>query len=204
MSGLLQMNEASDASITKWINEHREGNPSAAEQIWNHYFEALARIGDRHLFDIPVSNGEDAALEAMNEVLTVRADGKSILDQVKDRGDLTPILVKKTQSRAIDLLRHYYAKKRHPGELVSLDQIGQIALDRAREEASPELAAMVREEVDDWVQKLTSARRDVVEYLLDGFNLTQIADRMGTTEREIDQQLREAISVLFRNRRSQA
>ena len=200
MNSLLLVDENSDISMGGWGDEYREGNISAAEQLWNHYFAELARIGDRHLFDIPIFTGEDAASAAMYEVLRIQEDGKSILDQVKDRGDLTPILVKKTQSRAIDLLREYYAKKRHPGELVSLDQIGQVALDSARQEASPELAAMIREEVELWLKALGS-ERVVVEYLLDGFNLLQIANRVGLTPQQVDCLLSQAVSKLFRMRR---
>jgi hypothetical protein len=93
------------------------------------------------------------------------------------------VLLSRTQDRASDILRVALNRKfggNHSCvnvENADPDVIGAVAADIASD-----FQAMVREEVIRWLQPLNESQRCMVQLILDGYDVRQIADRFGESE----------------------
>ena len=59
---------SSDGSVTGWLGRLRAGDPSAAQQLWQRYFQRLVGLARQKLRDVPrrVADEEDVALSAFD------------------------------------------------------------------------------------------------------------------------------------------
>ena len=138
-----------DRSVTEWLEEVKAGHEGEPQQQlmkrFLHRLEALARtrLGNRTL-----DNEQDVALSAMNSFL-IRAPQESY-SRLTDRGSLWSLLAAITINKAMSALRRELAKKRDPGNAVSLEHALEL-------EASP---AMVSSMIDEGTRLLDSLGDD--------------------------------------------
>src|SRR5262249_52754661 len=107
-------------SITRWIEDMKEGDAAAAQPLWERYFERLAHLAHRRLQTSPPrgagAQGEDAALSAFHSVCAGAARGQFPL--LTDRDDLWRLLVVVTARKVAEQLRREGRLKRGGGKIL--------------------------------------------------------------------------------------
>jgi DNA-directed RNA polymerase specialized sigma24 family protein len=186
-------------SITRWIGDLKAGGDSAAQHLWERYFQRLvqlARSRFRSARRVGASEDEeDAALSAFDSFCRGAAQGR--FPDVADRDDLWRLLVVVTLRKVHGQRRRQGAQKRGSGRVAAESALlggdvddGGILEQVVGNEPSPELAAQVIEEyrrVRDGLK--TEALRQVLDLRLEGYTRAEIAQRLGCAERAVKRKL---------------
>src|SRR5262245_947360 len=111
----------SEGSVTRWIDPLKEGNPDAAQQLWERYFYRLVWLARRRLGSLapPKGDEEDVALSAFASFSRGVEAGR--FPKLDDRDCLWKILVVLTARKASHLVRDEARQKRRGGR-ASLDR----------------------------------------------------------------------------------
>jgi RNA polymerase sigma factor (sigma-70 family) len=188
-----------DGSVTHWIGDLKAGGDSAAQHLWERYFDRLVHLARARLrtarWPGAVADEEDAALSAFDSFCRGAAAGR--FPQLADRDDLWRLLVVITVRKVLGQLKRQRALKRGSGRLAGESAlIGRDAafaggLDLiAGNEPSPELAAQVIDEYRRLREALKSeALRHVLDLRLEGYTREEIAERLGCAERTVKRKL---------------
>jgi DNA-directed RNA polymerase specialized sigma24 family protein len=195
------MESQGEGSVTRWIGDLKSGADSAAQHLWERYFERLVRLARKKLQNTrrprTVQDEEDAALSAFDSFC--RGVDRGRFPRLADRDDLWRLLVVLTVRKALDQIERQGAAKRGGdkpvGEFTRLDggdDPGGDALDRfLGSEPTPEFAAMIAEEHRQLRAALGDASLcQVLDLRLEGYTREEIAGRMGcavsTVKRKLD------------------
>jgi len=93
-----------EGSVTHWIGDLKSGGDSAAQHLWERYFERLVRLARKKLQNArrprTAADEEDAALGAFDSFC--RRVDRSRFPRLTDRGDLWRLLVVLTAPKALD------------------------------------------------------------------------------------------------------
>src|SRR6516165_9409848 len=94
-----------EGSVTRWIGLLQNGDPAAAQRLWERYFASLVRLARRRLGQAAraAADEEDVALCAFHSFCRRAAGGR--FPQLQDRHDLWRLLVAFTARKANHLLR---------------------------------------------------------------------------------------------------
>jgi DNA-directed RNA polymerase specialized sigma24 family protein len=188
-----------DGSITRWIGDLKAGGDSAAQHLWERYFNRLVHLARSRLRSVrragAIHDEEDAALSAFDSFCRGAASGR--YPQLADRDELWRLLVVITVRKVLGQLKRQSAQKRAGGRLVGEsaliggDAAGGAGLDLiAGNEPSPELAAQVVDEYRRLRGGLrTEALRRVLDLRLEGYTREEIAQRLGCAERALKRKL---------------
>lgn len=189
-------------SVTRWIGGLKQGDQSAAQGLWERYFERLIRLaraklaGGRGL----AADEEDVALSAFDSFCRATSAGR--FPMLGDRDGLWKLLVTLTARKAINLRKHSARQKRGggrvldeaafagPGEGGSGNGLDGLLDD----EPTPELAAAVAEQCTVLLDVLdredpTLALRRVALWKLEGYTNREIADQLGCATRTVANRL---------------
>lgn len=181
-------------SITAWILQLRDGDRSAAQNLWNAYYRRLMGIarqkldGRYHL----VGDEEDVALSAFKSFCRGLEQGH--YPQLADRDGLWSLLVTITLHKALHLIRDEDREKRGGGWKRLTDD-GQpfspgVLEQLTSAEFSPELTAQVAEEADRLLASLGNAELIELAVLkMEGHSNSEIAERWGKAERTVERKL---------------
>ncbi len=189
-----------DGSVTRWIGDLKSGGDSAAQQLWERYFERLVRLARKKLQNDrrprTVEDEEDAALSAFDSFC--RGVDRGRFPMLTDRDDLWRLLVVLTVRKALDQIeRQGAAKRKAPhqvGEFNPLDDgddLGGHPLDRLLgNEPTPDFAAMVT----DQHRRLRDALGDaalcqVLDLRLEGYSREEIAEKMNCAVSSVKRKL---------------
>jgi DNA-directed RNA polymerase specialized sigma24 family protein len=194
------MSSGNAGSITRWIGDLRAGGDSAAQHLWERYFDRLVHLAHKKLQAIgtrtSVEDEEDAALSAFNSFCQGVADGRFPL--LADRDDLWRLLVVLTVRKAIDQAKRHGAEKRGGGKrmakpaspIANEDGHGGALDELVGDEPSPEFAAMVAEQYRRLRDVLgDDTLRRVLDLKLEGYDREEIAARLGCTVRTVTRKL---------------
>lgn len=188
-----------DGSVTRWIGDLKQGGDSAAQHLWERYFQRLVQLARARLRAArragAIADEEDAALSAFDSFCRGAAQGR--FPELADRDGLWRLLVVITLRKVTGQVGRQAAQKRGGGRLVGESAlIGTAAaegggLDRlAGDEPSPELAAMVVDQYRRLRDRLRSeALRQVLDLRLEGYTREEIAQRLGCAERTVKRKL---------------
>ena len=187
-----------DGSVTGWIDLLRDGDPAAAQPLWERYFARLVALARARLRRAPrvglVEDGEDAALSAFDSFCRGAAAGRFPL--LSDRDDLWRLLVVLTARKAADQLRRRGRLKRGGGAVAGESDLpggddGPGGLDRqVGPEPTPEFAAMVVEQYRRLLEVLgDETLRAIALWRLEGLSHAQIAARLGCSLRTVANKL---------------
>ncbi len=197
----------SDDSVLNWLDRLQNGDPAAAQPLWERYFARLVRLARARLHGLrrSVADEEDVALSAFKSFCLAVEQGR--FPALADRDSLWRLLVVLTERKAIDLVRAETRAKRGGGKVVSesgIDpapgsQTEERGLDRVPGlEPSPEFVAMMAEECERRLVQLDSETLRTIALLkLEGYSNQDIADRLGCTTRTIERKL-ELIRALWK------
>ena len=183
----------STESVTHWIGQLKEGDPAAAQKLWEGYFQQMVELARRKLQGMPrrAADEEDVALSAFNSFCRGASSGR--FPQLRDRNSLWPLLVAITAHKAVDLMRHERRLKRGgpapgAGEPAAPETELEQVIGR---EPTPAFALQVAEECRRLFNRLDDdGLRTVALWRMEGYTVEEIAARLGCVPRTIERKLR--------------
>ncbi len=183
-----------DGSVTRWIGELRTGGDSAAQHLWERYFDRLVNLARARLRSARRRGDRGRGGRGAERL-------RQLLPRHR-RGAVPP--ARRPRRPLATAGRHHRpqgprpvaatgARKRGGGRLagesalIGADAAEGAGLDRlAGDEAGPELAAMV---VDEYRRLRDGLRTDelrlVLDLRLEGYTREEIAQRLGCAERTV-------------------
>jgi DNA-directed RNA polymerase specialized sigma24 family protein len=180
----------SDDSVTQWLDRLQEGDPEAAQRLWERYFHRLVGLARARLRAAPrvVADEEDVALSAFDSFCRGAEAGR--YPRLADRDGLWRLLMTITGRKALGLLRHQGRQKRG-GVAPPADTPDEAALEQAlSREPTPELAAQVGDECRRLLGLLGDAGLEsVAVWRMEGYTVAEIDGRLGCAGRSVKRKL---------------
>jgi len=171
----------------------KEGDSVAANRIWQHYFDRLARSVRGRLLgqNRAVSDEEDIVLSVFGSFYDAAANGR--FPDLSDRDDLWRLLLRMAARKVVDKHRHDGRQRRGGSvEVHSLDHSGddKQVMEAIGNEPSPEMVLMMQESVEQLFSHLGVGQlRDLAGAKLEGYSNAELAERFGCSERTIERRL---------------
>ena len=174
-----------ELSVTRWFHRLRDGDPDAAEVLWQEFFPRLVDVA-RHRFaaDRDADYGADDAAASVLATLCQNAPADAYAG-IDTRDDLWRLLVTSIRRKVIDRVRRGQTLKRG-GEVsfVSADET------LASPEPDAETLAMLRESLDRLLRSLSDQRlRDIAIMKMRGDSVAEIANHFDVSLRSIQRKL---------------
>jgi len=178
---------ASKADVTGAMNKLVEGKSreEAARIVWEYSYVRVVETARAKLRAAPCGDRdeEDIALSVLNTFYAGAA--KRAFPDLAHRDNLWRILYKITVRKVNASTAHNRAQKRDSGRVADLD-VDQVA----DPEPTPALAAQLLDERAAFIGCLRDEMlRQIAELRLDGFSSSEIAKKLGVTERTIQRKL---------------
>ena len=188
-----------DEAVSGWIERLKAGEETAAARLWNHFYARLIRLVCRKLRGAPrrAADEEDVVAGAFETFFRRAQAGQ--FPQLHDRDDLWQLLVKITERKALNQLRHQMRQKRGGGKLrgesAFLDEnasTGAPGIDQvAGAEPTPEFAAMVAEGFQRLLDLLADDElRRIALLKLEGHTNREVAARTGRSLPTVERRLK--------------
>jgi DNA-directed RNA polymerase specialized sigma24 family protein len=187
---------SSDAgSVSQWLAQLKAGDPSAAQDLWNRYFQQIVSLARKKLLGTrrQVIDEEDVALSAFASFCRGAALGR--FPQLTDRTDLWRLLVVLTARKVFQFSRDQDRQKRG-GKAGPYRSPTSTDVERELEkivsrEPSPEFAAQVADECQRLLTLLgTFELRSIALWKMEGYTVDEIAGRLGCARTTVERRLR--------------
>jgi DNA-directed RNA polymerase specialized sigma24 family protein len=190
---------SSAGSVTYWLQLLPNGDPAAAEQLWQRYFQRLVHLACKKLRGAPrrLADEEDVALSAFDSFFRGAEQGR--FPRLNDREDLWQVLMMITARKAVDLIQHEHRKKRGGGAVHNEgarggtdDSAAVPGLDEVLgREPTPAFAAQVAEELQHLLGLLADDQmRSIALLKMEGYSHEEIGTRVGCAVRTVRRRLR--------------
>jgi DNA-directed RNA polymerase specialized sigma24 family protein len=184
-----------EGSVSHWLGPLQEGNPDAAQKLWECYFDRLIDLARKKLRALPHREAaEDVALSAFDSFC--RGAGRGRFPQLADRDNLWRLLVVITARKAARFKRDANRQKRS-GRAV---EVGMGRLDADMEthleqivdrEPTPEFAAQAADECRHLMRLLGDPELESIALLrMEGCTVEEIGKRLDYVPRTIKRKLR--------------
>jgi DNA-directed RNA polymerase specialized sigma24 family protein len=184
---------SSDGSVTGWLGRLQSGDPSAAQQLWQRYFQRLVGLARQKLRGSPrrVADEEDVALSAFDSFCRNAEQGR--FPQLLDRDGLWRLLVVLAARKASHQRRDEKRLKRGGG----VRTLGQTSAESDEEsildqvlsrEPTSEFAAQAAEECQRLLRMLNDRQLEALARL-EGYSVEEIAAQFGYAPRSIKRKL---------------
>jgi DNA-directed RNA polymerase specialized sigma24 family protein len=181
--------------VRTWVRQLRDGDPRAAQQLWETYFLRMVRVARAKLHGASgrMADEEDVALSAFKSFCRGTKDGR--FPQVVEHEDPWPLLLALTTYKAIDLVRHERRIKRGGAGLRPADglnptepEVGLSGL--VGREPDPQEAFGIAEACQQRLDQLSdSILRAIALWKTEGFTTEEIASKLGCTTRTVERKL---------------
>jgi RNA polymerase sigma factor (sigma-70 family) len=174
-----------EGSVTRWLGPLQEGDPAAAQQLWERYFRRLVGLARKKLQGAPrrAADEEDVALSAFDSFCRNAEQGR--FPQLGDRDSLWRLLVTITARKAAHHLRDEGRQKRGGG--ADPESVLEEVLSR---EPSPEFAAEVAEQCRLLLGRLGDRELEAVALLrMEGYSVEEVAERLDCAPRSVKRKL---------------
>ncbi|QEH34873.1 ECF sigma factor [Aquisphaera giovannonii] len=180
--------------VRMWVSQLREGDPGAAQELWNTYFLRMVGVARGKLGGLPgrMADEEDVALSAFKSFCRGTRDGR--FPQLVEAEDPWPLLLALTKHKAVDLVRHESRAKRggawpsSPEDVAAAEDacLSQVP----GNEPDPHEMLQVAEACQSLLDRLSDTiLRAIAEWRLEGFTTEEIARKLGFTPRTIERKL---------------
>ena len=179
-------------SVTHWLHELEQNHSDqAATEIWNRYFDRLARVIREQMISRPmgVADESDVALSVLNHFFSDLKQGR--FDKLENRDQLWRLLVVIAKRKSIDLIRHENAKRRGSGKLTSYELMDIVC----SEHPTPQFAIELVDELRHLLTLLgqhDSTMALVVTKKYEGFTKHEIASKLSISIRTVERKLNRA------------
>jgi DNA-directed RNA polymerase specialized sigma24 family protein len=180
----------SEGSVTRWLGPLQEGDPSAAQQLWERYFLSLVELARKRLRQARprAADAEDVALSAFDSFCRNAEQGR--FPQLLDRDDLWRLLAVITVRKASHLLRDEGRHKRGGSPAPAGEDQANLLEQIISREPTPELAAQMTEEYERLLHLLGDQQlRQVAVWRMEGHTVEEIAVRAGCAPRSVKRKL---------------
>lgn len=186
----------STGPVTIWLDQLKQGEEQAANELWKAYYVRLVRLARRRLAGSKrrVADEEDVALAAFDSFC--RGVKKGQFPRLENRDALWQVLIMVTARKAIDQLQFERRKRRGGGRVRGESAFEDPDRDRAGlgniigREPTPQFAAQVAEELDRFLVRLgEEGLRDLAILKLEGFSNAEIAERLECGVRTVERKL---------------
>jgi DNA-directed RNA polymerase specialized sigma24 family protein len=178
-------------SVTRWISALKQGDESAAAELWGAYFRRLVGLARAQLRDAPrrIADEEDVALSAFDSFC--RGARMDRFVRLYDRNDLWQILVLITLRKSIDLRTYEGRQSRGMGRVQSLTDLTRDGLETIDyDEPTAELAAQLSEECQRRMEQLGDPTlQSLATWRLEGYTNDEIAARLGCATCTVERKL---------------
>lgn len=186
-------------NVSHWIDLVKEGgNSTAANRIWEHYFDRLVRSVRGRLYgqNRAISDEEDIVLSVFNSFYNAAQKGR--FPDLSDRDDLWRLLLRMAARKVVAKRRHDLRQRR--GGEVRLHSLDQASKDNFPEEAwvieaigdepTPEMVLMMQESVEQIFSHLGVGQlSEIAGAKLEGYSNAELAQRFDCSERTIERRL---------------
>jgi DNA-directed RNA polymerase specialized sigma24 family protein len=187
---------SNESSVSAWLGPLKEGDPQAAQELWNRYFQKLVRLARKKLEGAPkrMADEEDVALSAFNSFCEGAAQGK--FPRLDDRDNLWRVMVVITARKASRFAERERRKKRGGGNLVGESVFASGDQDIAAGmqqvvggEPTPEFAAQFAEEHERLLSLLDEDLRQIAQWKLEGYTNEEVAQKASCGVRTVQRKL---------------
>jgi DNA-directed RNA polymerase specialized sigma24 family protein len=182
---------SAEGSISRWLGPLQEGDPAAAQQLWERYFQQLVELARQRLRDAPRREAaEDVALSAFDSFC--RGAGHGRFPELADRDGLWRLLVVITARKAAHHGRDARRQKRGGTTAEPPAGDAEPSLEQlVSREPSPDFAAQAAEECRRLFGLLGDAELESIAVLkMEGYTVEQIAHQLGYVPRTIKRKMR--------------
>jgi DNA-directed RNA polymerase specialized sigma24 family protein len=185
---------AQKGSVSRWLGPLQQGDPEAAQQLWQRYFLSLVQLARQRLRQAlrRAADEEDVALSAFDSFCRNAEQGA--FPQLQDRHDLWRLLAVITLRKAGRVLRDEGRLKRGgPARTAAAagdgdpDALLALALSR---EPTPALAAQMTDEYERLLRLLGDDQlRQVAVLRMAGHSVEEVAAQVGCAPRSVKRKL---------------
>lgn len=185
-----------EGSITRWIEQVKDGDAAAANDLWQRYYRRLVGLARKKLRQAPrrVADEEDVVLEAFDSFY--RGAEKGRFPKLDDRDDLWQVLVMITARKAANQLKRQARQKRGGGQVGGESVFRQgddesWGIDQVvGSEPTPEFAAHVTAQCRELIELLDDPTLRVVALSkLEGYTNEEIAAALDCKVRTVERKL---------------
>lgn len=173
------------------------GEHSAAEALWQRYYNKVIRVANRHLLDSPrvMADSEDVAISAFKSFFRAVEEGRT--PQLNTADEIWRLLVTLTARKAIKQLRYENRVKRNDGNQNENDDSAAIE-NLVGNEPSPEFSVAIFQEFQALNERLPDDEmRHIAQRKMEGFSSSEIAQEIGCDLRTIQRRLAIIRSLLI-------
>lgn len=204
-SSITLSNSMSENQITEWIRRYQDGDSSAANHLWQSYYEKLIALARKKLGGSRkrVADEEDMVAEAFHSFFRGVEIGR--FPRLEDRDDLWQILVMLTARKSANQVKLENRQKRGGGN-VRGESVFQRNDDSTRpgisdivgSDPSPEFVDDVIAHCEELLATLGEggSLREIAIRKLEGFTNQEIADDLEVNLRTVDRKLRMIRDIL--------
>jgi DNA-directed RNA polymerase specialized sigma24 family protein len=183
---------SAEGSVSRWLGPLQQGDPDAAQELWQRYFLNMAKLARQVLRQRPLrgADEEDVALSAFDSFCRNAEKGR--FPQLHDRDDLWRLLAVITARKAQRARRDEGRQKRGGAQRqAGLEGDDAALLDEiAAREPSPEMAAQMAEDYQRLLRLLDDDDlRRVAVARLEGHTIDEIAAETGCAPRSVKRKL---------------
>jgi DNA-directed RNA polymerase specialized sigma24 family protein len=179
----------SEGSVTRWFDALQAGDPAAAQQLWERYFQRLVGLARQQLRESRrcVGDEEDVALSAFDSFCRNAEKGR--FPKLLDRDGLWRLLMVVTTRKAAHLIRDQGRLKRSGPK--SAEEAENDCLDQLfSREPEPGLALEVAEQCERLLRMLGNQRLETVALRrMEGYSVAEIAVELGCASRSVKRKL---------------
>jgi DNA-directed RNA polymerase specialized sigma24 family protein len=181
-----------------WISQLKDGDPIAAQQLWDVYFVRMVKVARLKLQSSAsrMADEEDVALSAFKSFCRGASAGR--FPKLMEYEDPWPLLLALTTHKAVDLVRHERRVKRggpgiRPTSIAPQEPTSQDDLDLSQligPAQDPTLELELAEECQFLLDRLTDTiLRAIALWKLEGFTTEEIAGKLGCVPRTVERKL---------------
>lgn len=187
----------SKGSVSRWVEQVKEGDEEAAQKLWERYFEQLVGLARHQLRGLPkgMADEEDVVLKTFDSFYRGAQMGR--YPDLADRNNLWRLLIAMTANKARDLARRERRQKRGGGKV--LNEGAFTGKDESRpspllevisRDPTPEFAAELAEDVERRLDALNDeGLRQIALWKMEGYRNEEIAKMIHRVPRTVERKL---------------